>query len=244
MLKSLTDVAIKNADLGEIEAVFSTFDVIDKDNDVTRKGSFTEGAPVVISSYGHTSWSGHLPIGKGTIHEDGDRAVMKGRMFLNTSHGRDAWETVKELSADGLQEWSYSLADVTAESGEVDGKSVRIITRVGFVKEVSPVLVGAGVDTTTLSTKSHQPDDGLKFADHIAAVLADVGVLLDRTDDVMAIRSAKGKSLSPDAKEALDLVEQSLVRLRGLAEPATESDPAIEAFLNEEARAIAISLNL
>jgi hypothetical protein len=150
--KSLSNVTIKNADLGEIEAVFSRFDVVDLDGDVTRKGAFTEGAPVVISAYGHKSWDGYLPIGKGTIHEEGDVAVMKGQFFLNTTHGRDAWETVKELSAAGLQEWSYSLHDVVAEPGTVDGQKVRVLKKIR-VKEVSPVLIGAGIDTGTLSTK-------------------------------------------------------------------------------------------
>ncbi len=155
MKKSLTNVTIKDADKGEIEAVFSRFDVIDKDGDVTLKGAFTEGAPVVISAFQHTSWDGALPIGKGTIHEEDDVAVMKGQFFLNTTHGRDAWETVKALSADGLQEWSYSLHDVVAEKGEVDGHKVRILKQIR-VKEVSPVMIGAGVDTGTRSTKSRK----------------------------------------------------------------------------------------
>lgn len=153
MRKSLTNVTIKNADLGEIEAVFSRFDVIDLDGDVTVKGAFTEGAPVVISAYGHMSWEGHLPVGRGTIHEVGDTAVLKGQFFLNTTHGRDTWETVKELSDAELQEWSYSLADVVSRNDTVDGRKVRVIEKVR-VKEVSPVLLGAGIDTTTLSTKA------------------------------------------------------------------------------------------
>lgn len=153
MRKSLSDITIKNADLGEIEAVFSTFDVIDLDGDVTVKGAFTEGSPVVISAYGHKSWEGLLPVGKGTIHEIGDTAVLKGRFFLNTTHGRDTWETVKELSESGLQEWSYSLHDVESRKDTVDGRKVNVIEKVR-VKEVSPVLLGAGIGTTTLSTKA------------------------------------------------------------------------------------------
>jgi hypothetical protein len=152
MKKALTDVTIKNADLGLVEAVFSRFDVIDKDGDVTRKGAFREGAAVVISAYGHKSWEGQLPIGKGTIHELDDVAVLKGQFFMNTTHGRDAFETVKELSEAGLQEWSYSLHDVVAKADTVEGRKVRVLEKIG-VKEVSPVLIGAGVDTRTLSTK-------------------------------------------------------------------------------------------
>jgi hypothetical protein len=152
--KTLTNVRIKNADEGLIEAVFSVFDVVDLDGDVTRKGAFTDGAAVVISAYGHGSWEGRLPVGKGTIREVGNEAILDGQFFLNTTHGRDTFETIKQLSEDELQEWSYSLHEVESERGTVDGKSVRIIKRVGLVKEVSPVLRGAGIGTRTLSAKS------------------------------------------------------------------------------------------
>jgi hypothetical protein len=153
MKKSFSNVTIKNAELGQVEAIFARFDVIDHDGDVTAKSAFTDGAPVVISAYGHGSWNGALPIGKGVIGVEDDVAVMKGEFFLNTSHGRDAWETVKQLSEIGVQEWSYSLHDVDATKGTVDGRSVRILNKI-TVKEVSPVLVGAGIDTGTRSVKN------------------------------------------------------------------------------------------
>lgn len=170
MKKALTGVTIKDAALGTVEAVFSTFDVVDHDGDLTRKGAFTEGAPVVISAYGHKSHDGVLPVGKGTIHEDGDRAILKGQFFLNTTQGRDTFETVKALSEDGLQEWSYSLQNVESERATIDGKSVRIITKVGLVKEVSPVLIGAGIATETLSVKATK-----QAASSLSALLRQAG---------------------------------------------------------------------
>lgn len=170
--KTITNVRVKDAELGIVEAVFASHlvdpsqlgqadaKVIDKDGDVTLKGAFTDGQAVVISAYGHGSWEGRLPVGKGVIREVGDQAVMEGQFFMNTPHGRDTFETVKELSADDLQEWSYSLHEVTAVRGTVAGKAVRILQQVKRVKEVSPVLMGAGVDTHTLSTK-----DGRKQLD-------------------------------------------------------------------------------
>ena len=156
---------MREAALGLIEAVFAshlvdradltkaTADVIDKDGDVTLKGAFTAGQAVVISAYGHGSWEGKLPVGKGVIREDGDLAIMEGQFFLNTSHGADTFEVVKQLSEDDLQEWSYSLHDVTSSRGNVAGKAVRILEQIGLVKEVSPVLMGAGVETRTLAAK-------------------------------------------------------------------------------------------
>lgn len=157
MRKSFTGgVTVKDATKGEVEALFSRFDVIDHDGDVTLKGAFTEGAPVVISAYNHASHrTAALPVGKGSIHysasENGQ--VMKGRFLLNTSHGHDTFEVVKALSEDDLQEWSYSLHDVVAKSGTWEGERARILERVGLVKEVSPVLMGAGIDTGTLDVK-------------------------------------------------------------------------------------------
>jgi hypothetical protein len=153
--KSVTNVTVKDAEQGLVEAVFSTFDVIDKDGDVTRKGAFTNGARVVMSAYGHKSWDGELPIGVGTIEEVGNTAVFKGRFFLDTQHGLDAFRTVKALSEHDLQEWSYSLHDVETERGTVDGKAVRILKKI-TVKEVSPVLIGAGVNTRTVGVKGRR----------------------------------------------------------------------------------------
>src|SRR3954469_9939021 len=100
--KSLGRVEIKDAEKGIVEAVFSTFDVKDHDGDVTLKGAFKDGAPVRISAYNHGSWQGALPVGKGYISVDGDSAVLKGQFFMNTTHGRDTFETVKQLSEAGL----------------------------------------------------------------------------------------------------------------------------------------------
>lgn len=154
--KALSRVEIKDAEKGEVAAIFSTFDVIDSDGDVTLKGAFTDGAPVAISAYGHQSWKGALPVGKGRIRETSTEAVMEGRFFMDTTHGADTFRTVKAMSEDdNLQEWSYSLANVKSEPGTVEGKRVRVLKAID-VTEVSPVLKGAGVNTRTLTTKGKQ----------------------------------------------------------------------------------------
>src|SRR5512136_179778 len=57
---------------GEFRAVFATFNVIDKDGDVTLPGAFKDGAAVRISYWGHR-WQ-DLPVGKGVIHQDDKKA--------------------------------------------------------------------------------------------------------------------------------------------------------------------------
>lgn len=149
--KSLRGVEIKNADKGEVTAVFSTFDVIDSDMDVTVAGAFEDGAPVRISSYNHTSWGGMLPVGKGTIRQTKNEAILEGEFFMDVAAGRDTFTVVKEMG--DLQEWSYGYDPVEFSFGEFDGQQVRFLNKLK-VHEVSPVMLGAGVGTRTLAAKS------------------------------------------------------------------------------------------
>lgn len=216
LTKSTPRVHIKDADKGEVTAVFATLGVVDKDGDVILPGAIVSGSPVVISAYGHRSWNGALPVGKGTISEVGDELVLDGTFFMNTSGGLDTFTTVKECSDAGLQEWSFSLENVRWEAGEQDGRTVHFIKSV-TVKECSPVLVGAGVNTRTLAVKTAD----LKFAEHIDAVLADVDELVARATEVVALRAPKGKQLASVSLEQLARLDRSIKQLAELL--ATEA---------------------
>lgn len=209
-------VQVKDADKGLVEAVFATFDVVDLDGDVTLKGAFDDGAPVRISAFGHGSWSGLLPVGKGVIRTTDTEAVLEGNFFMNTAHGRDTFETVKQLG--DLAEWSYSLDDVEAEYGEMAGKSVRYLKRVTGITEVSPVLRGAGIGTRTLAVKGQQT-----FVDEATAVLAAVASLGERAAGVMAMRAEKGKGLGAESAALLGQVEAQLEHLRDVLTPVPSS---------------------
>lgn len=224
--KALASVEIKNADKGEVEAVFSTFDVKDHDGDVTLKGAFKDGQPVRISAYNHASWQGALPVGKGTVHVDGERVIMKGQFFMNTTHGRDTFETVKALSEDGLQEWSYGFDIKESERGDFKGENVRFIKAVD-VHEVSPVLLGAGIGTQTLSVKSQ--DQGRTFSEEGEAVLAAVANFGVRAAEVLAMRQAKGRGLGEESTALIEKIRAEMKNLEGvLAGPAVETDTADE----------------
>jgi hypothetical protein len=161
--KALTGVEIKDASKGEITAVFSRFDVVDSDGDVTLKGAFDDGAPVLIGAYGHASWGPtrgassvpRPPIGKGTIKTDTEKAVLQGQFFMDMQDGRDTFESVKGCG--DLQQWSYGYDIVDSEYGEFNGRKVQFLKKLA-VPEISPVLAGAGVGTQTLEVK------GLKHA--------------------------------------------------------------------------------
>ena len=160
-------VEIKDEAKGQVKAVFSTFNKVDSDRDVTRPAAFDEGAAVLISSYGHRSWEGELPVGKGSIRQTSKEGVFEGEFFMNTDHGRNAFLTVMELAKAGLGEWSYGYEPLEYSYGEFEGQQVRFLDKVKIF-EVSPVLRGAGVGTRTLSAKSAAPGAPVKAGRPIA----------------------------------------------------------------------------
>lgn len=216
--KHLRGVEVKDADKGEVTAVFSTFNVIDLDGDVTLPGAFEDGTPVRISAFGHASWGSALPVGKGVIRATDTEAVLEGRFFLNTSHGRDTFEVVKEMGE--MQEWSYSVEPTKHSFGEFDGRRVQFLEKLKGPHEVSPVLAGAGINTRTLAVKG----EGAKFSDEALAVLAAVTSLADRAADVLAKRQEKGKGLGVESADLIAQVTAEMARLKGLLDTPDEPD--------------------
>lgn len=235
--KTFTRVEIKDEDRGEVTAVFATLNVIDSDGDVTVKGAFEDGAKVRISAYGHSSWNGTLPVGKGSIREEGDEAILAGRFFLNTPAGADTFKVVKELGADGLQEWSYGYDAIEYSFGEFEEQQVRYLNKLK-VHEVSPVLLGAGVGTRLLTAKSGP----MKFDEHAESVLAEIRGLIERFPEVITFRTAQGKSrMSEHSVELLNRVEAELKRLLALREPEPD-DTSADDVAREFARYVSLSM--
>jgi len=133
---------------GAFTAVFATLGVKDLDGDITVPGAFQEGQAVRIARWGH-DW-GDLPVGKGVIHADEKEAWVEGQFFLETQGGQEHYKTVKALG--DLQEWSYGFDILEDARGEQDGEPVRLLKKLD-VFEVSPVLLGAGIDTRTEAIK-------------------------------------------------------------------------------------------
>lgn len=215
--KALSGVEIKSESQGEVEALFSTFGVKDHDGDVTDPGAFENGAKCLISAYNHQSWQGAMPVGKGVIEVGAGGARLKGQFFMDTSHGRDAFQTVKAIG--DLQEWSYGFDVLSAGETEVDGAKCRLLKSLK-VYEVSPVMRGAGIGTRTVGAK-------MRFAEHAQAVMADLGKLRARAAEVMAMRAEKGKGLSEESAELLTQIQAELKQFEELlAEPKPEVDTA------------------
>lgn len=241
MHKSLRNVEIKDAAKGHVTAVFATLDVVDKDGDVTVKGAFENGAKAVISPFGHKIWEGSPPVGKGIIREVGNEAVFEGQFFMNTTHGRDAFETIKALTEDDGPgtEWSYGF-DVEdsepAQKGSSYGDKHRRTLKRLKVHEVSPVLIGAGVQTRVTGIKEKKT-----FAEQLSDVVASAKAVRERAADVMAMRAEKGKGLGEESASLLKELATELGELQLMAfgtgeEPETKGSEDLESA-NAELRA-------
>lgn len=136
---------------GEFRAVFSTFNVIDHDRDVTVPGAFKEGQQVRIAYWGHR-W-GDLPVGRGVIHQDDQKAWVDGKFFLDTEPGLQTYRTVKNLAE--LQEWSYGYDIIESKMGVFEGEEVQFLLALETY-EVSPVMLGAGIGTGTTDIKNRE----------------------------------------------------------------------------------------
>lgn len=158
-------VEIKDADKGTVDLVFATYNVVDHDGDVQVPGTFEDGAKAAVSAYNHQSWEGKLPVGVATLHTAGRKeARASAQFFMDTPHGAATFATVKALHKAGLGEWSYGYDVLKWSRGEWkndDGTSrqVRFLEK-QFVREVSPVLVGAGINTRTVGAKARKTSTG------------------------------------------------------------------------------------
>ncbi len=137
---------------GTVTAVFSTFGVVDKDMDIVEPSAFTPGQQVPMT-WAH-NWS--MPVGRGVILLEQDRALFSGHFFMATQAGQEAYKTVKAMA--DLQEWSWGFQVLDAAYETRDGVPIRVIKK-AQVYEVSPVLVGAGEDTATLAIKTGSPGE-------------------------------------------------------------------------------------
>jgi len=136
---------------GEFRAEFATLNVIDHDQDVTVPGAFHDGQETLIEAWNHNY--AELPVGKGIIHEDGDKAVVEGQFFLDTQGGLEHYKTVKALGA--MQEWSYTFDIEESGEGEFNDQDVRFLRKLD-VWGVAPVQRGAGIDTRTTDIKGRK----------------------------------------------------------------------------------------
>lgn len=148
-------VELKADKEGSFRAIFATFGVVDHDGDVTLPGAFKAGAPVRVAQFGH-NWGDYV-IGDGTLGSDQKDAWADAEFYLDTSRGLDTYRSVKRASSKNLQEWSYGFDVLKASTDKADLEKYPGAERVLMemqVHEISPVMLGAGIDTRTDFIKS------------------------------------------------------------------------------------------
>ena len=234
--KSFKPAEFKLAETGEVSVAFSRFDVLDHDNDVTRKEAIPVGVEVAMSDFGHSSWDSAPPVGKGVIGLGDGVATFNGAFFLNTDHGRNAYETVKAMG--DLQEWSYGFRVTKSKPITFEGTSAQEILGLD-IYEVSPVLKGAGISTHTLAIKSDGPDPAMSFAEHLDWTLDQVKALLERAKSRKALRESEGRDLSTDNTDRLAELLDDLKALLPTPEPVKARDNTLEVEI-ERARALGV----
>ena len=150
------DLELKSDTEGKVSAVFSVFNSLDSDGDIVLPGSIKSGfkSGSVPMVWAH-KWD--MPIGKGSIDSDGDKATFNGEFFMDTESGKEAYKIVKNMA--DMQQWSFGYRVNDAERGKIgegeEEKDARFLKDL-TVFEVSPVLVGANQDTYTMAIKSNE----------------------------------------------------------------------------------------
>jgi HK97 family phage prohead protease len=237
--KQLSSLELKAGDeAGTLSAVFATFNKVDKDGDLTVPGAFEDGAKVAISAYGHKSWEGALPIGVGTVRTTDTEAIMEGKLFLDTAAGRDTYAALKAMHEAGVpSEFSYGFDVLDSEPAHKDSGARRVLKSMK-VYEVSPVLLGAGVDTRTLAIKSQDVSDSLvgeapSLAEELDAAIAALEAKAESAERVVALRSEAGKSISQANAEKFARIAEIAERFKALipaapAEETEQEEPAVD----------------
>lgn len=220
---------------GSFIAKIAELNVIDLDGDETKPGAFKDNGEVLVSAYQHGSWMGSLPVGKAVITEEGKNVLATGEFNLKSDAGREHYESVK--FSGGLQEWSYGFKVEEADEETRDGQRIRVLKKVK-VFEISPVLLGAGVDTGTLAIKA----DKKTYADHAEMALAAVTDLVNRTESLADLRRKEGRVLSSKNRERM---KKLLGMLKGVASDLQELLDATEPVDDEKlAQAQALYLKI
>lgn len=219
---------------GQIEAVISSFDVVDRGGDIVLASAFTDGQECLMV-WSH-DWG--RPIGKGVVRVEETRAVFAGQIWLDTDDGLQAYRKIK--NAGDLQQYSWGFRVLDADFAERDGQYVRVISGAEMF-EASPVLVGEGLNTETLALKNA---DKLPLPDHFARVLDTVNgdaqavrTLKGRFEERADVREKAGRELSKANQERLIAIRDAQ---RGLA---ADLDALVEAATTpkddgKEARAL------
>lgn len=217
--KSLTIEKMESS--GQGLARIANLSAVDHDGDTYVAGAFSwkEGGDQWVSIL-PAHQRAAMPLGKARVYEDGDGAFAELHLNLNTEAGKDWHSTLKfDLEkGNAVQEWSYGFGVLDSGIEDRNGERVRVLKRLD-VHEVSPVLRGAGVGTTTLSMKSRGG-----FGAQLDALIEEFDDAVERAGSVKALREADGRVMSKARLEQLSELKRRLDELLTQGEPKPNSD--------------------
>lgn len=228
---------------GHVTAVFATLNVRDSDGDVTLPGAFGT-QEVRMQPFGHDRGSPSL--GKGFIHEEGDKAVFDGQINLAMESGRELYESLRFDMENGdtpLTEFSYTFDIQNAEPGQFEGQPVQFLKSLR-VFSVDAVFKGAGVATGLVEVKSLDLPSGMSTSDLQEAYWAAFqkahpamfsgegwGYVEALYDSTGVVRVDKGYLQTPYKLEGQDVVlmgaPQSVVRQTTWVDPDQAKEEAL-----------------
>lgn len=219
--KSLDGLEWKAESAGAFRATIATFNVIDRDGDVTFPGAFPVGKELIVGAYNHTSMPpiGAMPTGKAVIGADNQRAWIDGKFFLDTPEGLSMYRTVKNLGT--AAEWSYAFPPPKTAAKHSDQMRPYPGALRGLVGldpvEASAVVKGAGIGTGTDFIKSDGPTDD--------------DVVLERW--LGALHELKvGRALSAASRTRLQGVLDELQKFLAETQPKSDDEKTSDESLN------------
>jgi len=210
-------VALKEDAEGAFRAIFATFNEVDHDGDVTLSGAFPVGAKIPLAGVGH-NWDTPT-IGGGTIGADAEKAWLDGQFNLEMAAGLETYRSVKFDQAQGInaQQYSYAYDVAKGHSARPEEQkrwpgAKRILEQL-VPHEVSPVLLGAGVDTGTAYIKGKDGDPET-LATRASRLLTDTSAFAEHARAAVAMRAKEGRELSTVNRER---IEQQVAALKAAA---------------------------
>jgi HK97 family phage prohead protease len=228
-LQTKTGVALKALDdEGSGLARIATLSAIDSDGDTYAPGAFGEQEVKVVPAHDY----GSVPLGKGRVFERGDEALVEFKLNLDSPTARE-WHSALKFDLEHgkpLQEWSYGFRILDSDFEIRDEQRIQVLKRLE-VFEVSPVVIGAGVGTTTLELKVAR-----SFALQLDAAAAELDDLLARARAVQKLRGEDGRRLSKARIEKLGRIRNALGLLIDEAEAPARAARAL--FADSVAREV------
>lgn len=243
-------------DAGEFEGHASVFGFIDRQGDVVMPGAFRKRLNTFLDTgiilFNHDA---NEVVGTPLDAKEDDqglwfrariadtpraqevRALMQEGVIKQLSFGYQIFDAVK-LTKDNIGEF--------ADLSTADAVDIERAIQFGFaltdleVLDISPVSIAANRFTDIASVKAGSC--GRPFDDEAVAVLGAVGSLIERMNDIVALRRAKSANVSTEFVARLDALQCALGDLRTRIASTPAPDETVQLRARElHARMLALT---